>query len=157
MASPPYTFALAPTTAKPFSVKSTRPFASASSGLPAPMRTSLPVSATLPLTPVASTLFSGIVRLSFRSAAPVAVLGSSALSIQPLIGVVLTKRSISASGPRPVPSSVSTGSVSRLRIATCTFGNSTPPICVLPLRNSSVPWSSSRSTWVLASAGHGEV
>ena len=157
LASPPYSLALAPTTAKPWFVKSTRPFAPTSSGVSGEIRTSLPASATLPFTVAVSTFISGIARLSVRSAAPVAVLVASALSIQPPAGELLTMRSISASGPRPAASSASTGSPSRLRMVACTFGKSIPPSWVRPLRSSSVPRSSARSTFAFVNSGQVEV
>ena len=126
LTSPPSTRALARATEKPFCVKSTRARVAPSNGVSGVSRRSLPASVRLPLTLLWSGSSSGIVNPSLSSAGPVAVVAVSASPSQPPIGVVLTKRSISASGPRPLPSTVSTA-CSRFGIPPCTPFHSTPP------------------------------
>ena len=156
LASPPNTRAVAPTTLKPFCVKSMRAFAPLSSGVSGVMRTSLPVNCKLPRAVAVFIRFSGSPRLSVRSALPLPVATSSALPVQPAMGVVATTCSISASGPCAVASSESTLSVSRLRMASCRPRTSSPASCALPLRISSVLRSSTSSALAPVNAGHGD-
>ncbi len=154
LASPPNRRAVAPTTAKPFCVKSTRPFAAPSSGVSALMRTSLPASARLPLTVVVETAASGMSSASFSSAGPVALALASDFEIQPPIGVVLTTFTMSASGPFAVASSATTGRSPRFGICPLTGPHSIAPSTARALRSSSVERSITSSPFTPVSAGH---
>ena len=127
VASPPSTRAAPLAIAKPRCENSTRPRAPPSIGMSGLMRTSLSASATLPWTVLRSTSASGMRSASFRSAAPVAVACASAPPVHLPTGERLMKRSASASGPRPLPSTASTGPLTRSAIVALTFDSSKPP------------------------------
>ena len=154
--SPPNSRAVVPTSAKPRWLKSTRPRESASSGVSAVIRRSLPCSVSAPLMVVSWWCASGSASVNCRSAAPVAVLTSSDLDSQPPTGVTRTKRSISATGPCAAASSVNTASPPRLRTLAWTGSHRTLSSVACPLCSSSVPRSSARSTLAPVTAGHGE-
>ena len=102
--SPPSACALALLTMKPRCEKSTRARAADSSGVSGVTRTSLLASTTLPLTIASEARASGISSASLSSAGPVTLAAARALPVQRPIGVTSMKRSMSASGPRAVPS-----------------------------------------------------
>ena len=78
--SPPSVRALAALMVKPRCEKSTRPFAADSSGVSGVMRTSLPASASVPLTIESPGRASGMFSASLSSAAPVAVVAGERLA-----------------------------------------------------------------------------
>ena len=156
LASPPSKRAVAPTTVKPLWLKSTRPLAAPSSGLSGLMRTSLPARVRLPFTVAAEASNSGMLKPSFSSAGPLALLCASTLRVQVPTGEVLTKRSMSASGPRAWPSSTSTDRSARLRMPPCTWLSSTPAQRAFALRTSIVARSNTISPLTRLSAGHGD-
>ena len=97
------------------------------------------------MTPVSAGRASGIARASLSSAGPVAVVAASALPVQRPTGVVSTKRSISASGPRAMPSMSSRALLPSSGIRPCSALHSTLPRCALAARISSVERSTTSS------------
>jgi hypothetical protein len=156
LASPPSTRAVVGPTLKPPWVKSTLPRALPSSGVSGEMRTSLPASTTLPLTVDARTSNKGMLKASFRSATPLPLASASALWVHSPTGETLTKRSMSASGPRPLPSITSTERSVRLRMPPCTRLSSTPNKRACALRISIAARSKISSPLSLVKAGHGD-
>ncbi len=152
--SPPSARALAPLTTKPRCENSTRPLAPARSGVSLVMRTSLPASARLPLTTVSAGRDSGTLSASLSSAAPVAVIAASTLPVQRPTGVASTKRSMSASGPRAVPSMSRRERLPSSAMRPCTPLHSTSPTCARAARMSSVERSTTISPDAEVNGGH---
>ena len=112
--SPPSTRALAPLTMKPRCEKSTRPLAAAEERRVGRHADVVAGQREAALDDRLAGRDSGTLSPSLSSAAPVADAAASALPVQRPTGVTSTKRSMSASGPRAVPSMSRRGAAAEL-------------------------------------------